>query len=262
LTKKRLLDVAFASEKRMNVLLFLHGGAKEMATLLELMDTSRNSLLPQMKILEEHYLIIHYNDTYELTTIGKLLVDNMIPLVDKTNVIDIDVDYWGSRDLDFIPSYLLKKIGQLNHCEIINPDITELFSMHKSFNIDYKVSSRVYVVTTTLYPNFNSNIAELLENNVDFYYIVSQELLNKLRTEYKKEFTSFISNKFFHMYIYTKEMKFLYFTFDSVHSVISAFNNNGEFDYKFMLCKGQSAVDWTKELYDHILKDSTAVTEI
>lgn len=114
--KKRLLDVLFASEKRTNVLLFLQDGAKEMATLLELLDTKRNSLLPQMKILEEHHLIIHYNDTYELTTIGKLIVDDMIPLLDKTDVIDIDVDYWGSRDLDFIPPHLLEKIGHLKNC--------------------------------------------------------------------------------------------------------------------------------------------------
>ncbi|SDF30110.1 Predicted transcriptional regulator, contains HTH domain [Methanolobus vulcani] len=262
LVKKRLLDVAFASEKRMNVLLFLRNGAKEMDTLLELMDTNRNSLLPQMKILEEHYLIIHYNDTYELTTIGKVVVDDMIPLLDKIGVFDIDIDYWGSRDLDFIPSPLLDKIGQLNDCKIITPHITELFSVHKSFNMDYKVSPQVYVVTTTLYPNFDSIIEELLESNVDFYYIVSQELLNKLRTEYQKEITSFINNEFFHMYVYTKKMKFLYFTFDSVHSLISAFNKKGVFDHKFMLCQGQSAVDWTKELYDHILKDSIAVTEI
>ncbi|WMW25573.1 winged helix-turn-helix domain-containing protein [Methanolobus sediminis] len=260
--KKRLLDVAFASEKRMNVLLSLQDGAKEMATLLELTDTNRNSLLPQMKILEEHYMVIHYNDTYELTTIGKLIVADMVPLLDKIDVIDIDVDYWGNRDLDFIPSPLLEKIGQLKNCEIINPPITELFSMHKSFNTDYKVSTRVYVVTTTLYPNFESIIAELLESNVDFYYIVSQELLDKLRTEYHKELTSFINNEFFHMYVYTKEMKFLYFTFDDVHSLISAFNKKGEFDHKFMLCKGQSAVDWTKELYNSILEDSIAVAEI
>ncbi|WP_407281871.1 transcriptional regulator FilR1 domain-containing protein [Methanolobus sp. WCC1] len=246
----------------MNVLLSLQDGAKEMATLLELINTNRNSLLPQMKILEAHYLIKHYNDTYELTTIGKLVVDNMIPLLEKTNIIDLDIDYWGSRNLDFIPSNLLDKIGQLKDYEIINPPITELFSMHKSFNVDYNVSSHVYVVTTILYPDFDSIIAELLVNNVNFHYIVSQELLNKLKTEYQKEFAGFINNKFFHMYVYTKEMKFIYFTFDSVHSVISAFNKKGDFDYKFMLCKGQSAVDWTKELYDCILEDSRVVDEI
>lgn len=259
---KQLVDVIFASEKRKNVLLSMKDGAKEMENLLDLLGTTRHALLPQMKILEEHYMISHYGDTYELTTIGKLVVTDMIPLLNKISVIESDIDYWGSRNLDFIPSNLLGKIDQLQNCEIITPSLTELFSMHKSINIDYKKSPYIHVVTTTLYPNFDLIIAEILENNVDFFYIVSQELHEKLKTEYKKQFENFINNKFFHMYVYTKEMNFLYFTFDSIHFLISALNDNNEFDHKFMLCKGQSAVDWIKELFDYYLKDSTVITEL
>ena len=260
--KKPLLDVLFMSEKRKTVLLLLKDSAKEMDTLLKSLKTSRQSLLPQIKILEEHHLVIHYDDTYKLTTIGKLIVDEMIPLINKTEVLDSDIDYWGNHNLDFIPSYLLEKIDQLKNCEIINPSLTELFSTHKSLNPEYKVSPSVYTVTTILYPEFDSIVTEMLENNVDFYYIVSQELLNKIRTEYQDEFANFIKNRSFNMYVYNKEMKFLYFTFDSVHSLITMLKNNGEFDHKFMLCRSQSAVDWTKELFDYYLKDSSPVTEL
>lgn len=260
--KKSLLDVLFMSEKRKAVLLLLEDGAKEMDTILKFLKTSRQSLLPQIKILKEHHLVTHYDDTYELTSVGKLIVDAMIPLLDKTEVLDNDIDYWGSRNLDFIPSYLLEKIDQLKNCEIINPSLTELFAIHKSLNPEYNVSKSVSVVTTILYPDFDSIVTEMLENNIDFYYIVSQELFDKIRTEHREEFAKFIKNKYFNMYVYNKEMKFLYFTFDNVHSLISMLKNNGEFDYKFMLCKGQSAVDWTKELFEYYRKDSTLINEI
>lgn len=260
--KKTLLDVIFASEKRKVVLLLLRDGAKETEYLLKCLDTTRQALLPQMKVLEKHSLISHYDDAYELTTIGKLIVDDMGPLLSKTEVFDSDIDYWGSRNLDFIPSYLLEKIAQLRNCEIINPSLTELFNVHKSFNPDYEVSPTVYTVTTMLYPNFDSIVTEMLENNVEFQYIVSQELLNMIRTEYHEEFAKFIKNKSFNMYVYNKEMNFLYFTFDSVHSLICMLKNNGGFDHKFMLCRGQSAVNWVKELFEYYLKDSTPITEI
>ncbi|KGK99312.1 transcriptional regulator [Methanococcoides methylutens] len=260
--KKSLLDVLFMSEKRKAVLLLLEDGAKEMDTILNSLKTSRQSLLPQIKILKEHHLVTHYNDTYELTTVGKLIVDAMIPLLNKSEVLDADIDYWGSRNLDFIPSYLLEKISQLRNCEIINPSLTELFTIHKSHNPEYKESPSVYTVTTILYPDFDSILTEMFENNIDFYYIVSQELLDKIRTEYQDEFSKFIKNKSFNMYVYNKEMKFLYFTFDNVHSLISMLKNNGEFDNKFMLCRSQSAVDWTKELFEYYRKDSTPITEI
>lgn len=260
--KKTLLDVVFRSDKRKNVLLLLQNKPQEMEILLKFLGTTRQGLLPQMRILEDHHLISHYDDTYKLTTIGKLLVDEMVPLLGTTDVFDEGIDYWGTRNLDFIPLYLLEKIGELKDCEIINPPLTELYSIHMSLNPEYKVSSTVYIVTTILYPGFNSMFTEMLENNITTYYIVSQELLNKIKAEYRAEFANLIKNEFFKMYVYNKEMKFLYFTFDSVHSLISILKSNGEFDNKFILCKGQSAVDWTKELYEYYLEDSVPVTEL
>ncbi|WP_292469252.1 winged helix-turn-helix domain-containing protein [Methanolobus sp.] len=260
--KKTLLDVLFASGKRKGSLLLLRDGAKKMKDLLNALDTTRTALLPQMRILEDHYLVSHHGDTYELTTIGKLVVDKMVPLLGTTDVFDEGISYWGTRNLDFIPSYLLEKIGELKNCEIINPPITELFSIHQSLNPEYKVSSTVYIVTTILYPGFNSIFTEMLERNVTIYYIVSQELLNKIRTEYRAEFANFMKNKSLNMYVYNKEMKFLYFTFDNVHSLITILKSNGEFDNKFILCRGQSAVDWTKELFDYYLKDSVLITKL
>ncbi|WMW22962.1 winged helix-turn-helix domain-containing protein [Methanolobus mangrovi] len=260
--KKTLLDVVFRSDKRKNVLLLLQNEPQEMEILLNSLGTTRQALLPQMRILEDHYLVSHYDDAYELTTIGKLVVNEMVPLLGTTDVFDEGIDYWGTRNLDFIPPYLLEKIGELKDCEIIHPPLTELYSIHKSLNPEYKVSSTVYVITTILYPGFNSIFTEMLESNVTIYYIVSQELLNKIRTEYRTEFVHFIKNKSFKMYVYNKKMKFLYFTFDSVHSLISMLKSNGEFDNRFVLCKGQSAVDWTKELFEYYLEDCVPVTEL
>lgn len=119
--KKPLIDVIFASEKRKGVLLLLQEGSKEMETLLKELGTTRQALLPQMRVLEEHYLVTHDKDIYELTTTGKLLVDYMAPLVDTLGVLDTDIDYWGTRNLDFIPPSLLKRMNELKSCEVIKP---------------------------------------------------------------------------------------------------------------------------------------------
>jgi len=260
--KKLLLDVIFASEKRKRVLLLLKDGAQGMEFLLRSLNTTRQALLPQTKVLEEHYLVVHYEDTYELTTIGKLVVDKMAPLINTVETFENDIDYWGTRNLDFIPSHLFEKMGKLQNCEIICPTLTELFSVHKSLNPEYSVSTSVYTVTTILYPNFDSIIRELLESGLTLYYIFSQELFDKVRAEYRAEFADFIKNRSFNMYVYNKNMNLSYFTFDSVHSLICMLKNNGEFDHKFMLCKEKSAVEWTQKLYEYYLRDSTPIIEI
>lgn len=80
---KQMIDVIFSSEKRKSILLMLQDGPEEMDFFLKSLDTTRQSLLPQIRVLEDHHLVFHYDDTYELTTIGKLIVDKMIPLVEQ-----------------------------------------------------------------------------------------------------------------------------------------------------------------------------------
>jgi len=260
--KKPLLDVIFASEKRKQVLLLLQDGAKEMEAILNSLNTTRQALLPQMKVLEEHHLVSHYDDTYELTTIGKPIVDNMKSIIDKTGVFDTDIDYWGTHELTFIPSHLLKRINELENCEVVSPPITDLYSFHKSFKLEDKEGSPVYIVTTFLYPDFYSIFTELLERNVTAYYIVSQELLDKIRDNYSKEFAELIKDNSFKMYVYNKKMKFLFFIFNAVHLLISMLKQNGKFDHKFVLSTNTKEFEWAKELFEYYLKDSMPITQI
>jgi predicted transcriptional regulator len=259
--KKPLLDVIFASEKRKKILILLKDGAQEMETILSSLNTTRQAVLPQIRILEEHYLVAHYDDTYELTTIGKLIVDEMVSLVGTLEAFDVDIDYWGTRRLDFLPPHLLKKMSELRNCKIINPPITELYSLHKSFNPESMPRS-VYIVTTIFYPDFYLIIEEMLENDLTIYYIVSQELFDKIRTEYPEEFEGLMKYETFNIYVYNKKMNFLFFTLDEVHLLIQFLRRDANFANKYVLCNTESSVRWGKELFEYCLKDSTQITEI
>jgi predicted transcriptional regulator len=117
--KKPLLDVMFASEKRKNVLLLMQDGPKKMEYLLQSLNTSRQALLPQTKILEEHYLIQHEKDTYMLTHVGKLIIDEIAPAIGTVDVLSNDIDYWGTHNFDFIPLHLLSRIRELGLCNSV-----------------------------------------------------------------------------------------------------------------------------------------------
>lgn len=88
-----LLDVIFASERRKGVLLLLQNGPKQMEDILTSLDTTRQSLLPQVRVLEEHHLVSHFDDSYGLTTVGKLVAEKISPLIDTLKALDIDIDY-------------------------------------------------------------------------------------------------------------------------------------------------------------------------
>jgi predicted transcriptional regulator len=257
---KPLCDVLAMSEKRKGVLLLLQDGAKEMEEILEFIDTNRQALLPQMKVLEEHYLVDHYDDTYELTTIGKLIVDEMAPLVNTTEALDVDIDYWGTHDFDFIPLHLLKRINELRDYEIINPPLTDLYSMHKTCHKD-KITDYVYSVGNIFYPDYQSRFAEMIDNKITINYIISDNLFDKIRTEDYEYFKLVIESGYFKLYVYNKKMNFLFFTFDDYHIVINPLKKDGDFDSKYILCSREAALKWGKELFENYLRDSTSIKE-
>lgn len=262
LVKKPLLDVIFASEKRKGVLLLLHDGAKEMEFLLSSLDTTRQALLPQVKVLEEHYLVSHEKDTYELTTIGKLISDEMSPLMDTLDTLNADIDYWGTHRLGFIPHHLLKRMNELGKCNVINPCISNMYEINKSFNEATLSSKSVFVVTTFMFPNFSMLASELISRNISMHAIISTGLLDKMKSVDRAYFTDLVKNKLFHFFVYSKKMDFISFAYNEHNIMLSPLTKNGGFDNKHILCQGPSALKWGKELFDYYWKDSVPITEI
>ncbi|TGC07426.1 helix-turn-helix transcriptional regulator [Methanolobus halotolerans] len=259
--KKSLIDVIFASDKRKETLLLLKDGHQEMKSLLKSLDTTRQALLPQMKILEEHHLVFHYDDIYELTFIGELIVDKVRPLIDTTEVLDVDIDYWGTHDFDFVPPNLLERINELKHYKIINPPLMDLFNLHKTYHKD-KTPEHVYSVGNIFYPNYQSRFTEMIDNKITINYIVSKDLFNKIRKESNEHIELLIKSGYFKLYVYHQKINFLFFTFDDYHIVMNPLKKAGDVDHSYIICSTEDALNWGKELFNYYLKDSTPITRL
>jgi predicted transcriptional regulator len=258
--KKPLLDVVFMSEKRKEVLLLLRDEAKEMEFLLKSLNTTRQALLPQIRILEEHHLVSHDRDIYELTTIGKLVVDEMVPLLNIVEVLDVDIDYWGTHDLEFLPPHLLERIDVLKECSIMSLDALNRFEAHNEL-VETSTKNH-FSITTFFYPNFLEIFSKMLSKNIDIHVILSQSLFDKVRTDNYGDIKKLLSNKLVHFYVYPQETNFLSFVFSENYLLISPLKSNGEFDSKHVVCINQNAIDWAREVFEYYLKEATPVTQL
>lgn len=258
--KKPLLDVMFASDKRKGVLLLLQDGAKEIKDLLTSLKTNRESLLPQMKVLEEHYLVSHSRDTYELTDIGKLLVDDMKPLIDTLGIFDTDIDYWGTHDLSFIPPHLLERIKEIRECTVINPSLEKVHEAHRT--IDETSKKYHYSITTFFYPNFRDIFSLILSERAEMHVIISQSLFDKLKIDNYNDLRELLSNDLVHFYLYPKKMNLFAFVYNEGMVMMSLLTNNGSFDNKHVISASPIAINWAKEVFDHYLKGSMPITEV
>jgi predicted transcriptional regulator len=261
--KKPLLEVIFASEKRKKVLLLLRDGAKEMEALLMSLDTTRQALLPQVRILEEHHLVSHDKDVYELTTIGKLVVYKMNPLLDTLGIFDEDIDYWGTRDLDFIPLHLLKKINELGLCKVVAAVSTvELCEPSKQAVENAKKSNTQVSVTTFLFPNFTSILEDFKDQGVKMWLVVSEELLTKIKEGQNERLKILLRSEHNKLHLYPKKMGFMSFGHNDFSFMMRIFNKTGTYDHKYVFSDSPSALIWAKELFEHYFRESIPVTDI
>ncbi len=260
--KKMLLDVVFMSEKRKQVLLLLQEGPKGMEEILKFLDTNRQALLPQVRILEEHYLINHYRDIYDLTTLGKLIVNEISSFLEYINIFDEDVDYWGAHDFGFIPPHLFNRINELGECKVINPPLMDIYEMNNDFYEASKKSKSLCGITTLFYPKFPELFSELISKNVNVHFIISKNLHDKIRTDNYADFERLINSKLFQFSLYTKNMDFLSFSYNDYYTKIRPKKSNGEFESKYLLCRRKDSFDWGKELFEYYLKDSVSIVEI
>ncbi|AFV22221.1 hypothetical protein Mpsy_0008 [Methanolobus psychrophilus R15] len=260
--KKPLLHVMFASEKRKEVLLLLQNGPKDMEYLLKSLDTSRQALLPQIRILEDHYLITNERDTCILTHLGKLIVDDIALALKNIDVFSNNIEYWGSHDLHFIPPHLLKRINELESCTSVTVQISEIFDEDETFVEEAKRTKFICTVTSFMFPHFEKLFTEMTELNVNASFIVSDDLYQKLLHEKSEDLQYISQNPNIELYRYPSNFPFTSFTLTDHAVMLRTFTLEGGYDTKRIICSSEDALKWGKELYEYYLKDSILITEI
>ncbi|WP_319507304.1 winged helix-turn-helix domain-containing protein [uncultured Methanolobus sp.] len=260
--KRQLLDVIFTSEKRKNTLLSLKDGPKEINFLLKSLDTTRHSLLPQIRVLEDSHLVDHKNDIYKLTTIGKLIVERMIPLLNSVETFETDIDYWGTHNLNFIPPYLLKRLEELQKCEVIRPSHVHIYDLNETVMKSSFESEFMCGLCTFYHPHFPKFFSGLMEKDADVYFVTTPEVLNKLRKECIADFEELLKNKLFHFYVCSAKMDFLAVVYNNYHLLMRPLTIDGEVDTQYVLCFSPEALKWANDLFEHYLSQSKSVTEI
>ena len=260
--KKTILDVIFASEKRKNVLLSLHDGPKEMETILCLLKTTRQALLPQMRILEDHYIISHNRDNYELTLTGKLIVNKMVPVVTTCESLNKNIDFFASHNIEPIPPHIFKRINEIKNCEIMEPSLVNIFEMNHNFIEEaYKSNYRSFLLAFS-HPSFSEIIQQLAKGNTNTSIIVNLEIFNKFKREWYDEFKHYLGSGNVQFYLYRKDLELTCLSVCEHSFVLRLLSKDKRFSSSHLYCRDPGAHNWSKDLFNHYLKDAELITEI
>ncbi len=262
IVNKPVIDIVFSCEEIKNILLFLKSGPHDTEFIFESLEMSRQDLLSYMRVLEDSFLVARSEDVWKLTTIGKLMVSKMISLLSTANVLDSDIDYWGSHRLDLIPSHLIKRVDELGMCKVVNTPLSNADELNREIIQTSFMSGSLFVVTAFFDPKYLASLSDLAQKNVSIHVILSKTMLDKAGSRCTRYLEKLVKNKSVHFYIYPKKMAFQDFMYNDYYLLLHLLKNNGGYDNKGVLCSNPLAAEWGKDLFGYYFEDSIPVTQV
>jgi predicted transcriptional regulator len=258
-----VLELIFLSKKRTDILLFLKEGPKTIAEINEYLNLSSVAVLPQLKKLRDNSLILKKKNVYSLSPLGIATVGRAQPMIDLLNVFGTQYDYWTSHAVECIPAPFLKRIGDLSNCTFSEPpDKTCLFEPHKEFIENLKKSNEISGIASIFHPSYPSFFLGLTKMGIDVSIIVTSQVFERLREEFKDILREFLKFENGNLYVCSQKIEFSYVVTDRFISLSLPFSD-GTYDHqRDILCFDSAAIQWGEDLFAHYRDISEKITEI
>jgi predicted transcriptional regulator len=241
--------------------LALADGPKERDAILNQLDITPQALTPHLKALEENYLVNILENSYTLTPMGRIIVREIIPPLSIMDFFDRDLIYWGTHDLDFIPPHLVKRINEFGSCARIEVPLTKVYEAEDIFIEQAKDTKLFSFITSFLFPNFKEILTDLVANDADISIIISNELHQKILSDFKEDLEYILHLPKLEIYVYHENFKLLSFTLTDHNFLLRLLTLEGDYDHKRVICASDQALKWGNDLFEYYLKDSIQITQ-
>jgi predicted transcriptional regulator len=256
--KRNLLETIFLSEKRKLLLLLLEDSPKTIEYIVDELKTSRQGLLPQIKILTEQKLITKNSGTIQLTHIGRLLVGKMKSIVNTVDILENNYEYWTTRDFSAIPTHLFEKINDLCPCIIAEPKINEMFEFSPAILNGIMTSKYILACASFIHPSYPSIFHKLSKKGTETSVILTENAIKKLESDFRELQEEFI--KYEHSRIYAiKELNMPGIIISDNFILLWLFNEKGNFEPLHIISQSETAINWGKELFEHYRNKSISI---
>lgn len=110
----------------------LREGPRDIDAIKELLNVDAGTIQPHIKKMKDAHLLVEEKKVYSLSEIGKVIVENLAPFLNTIEVFEVNEDYWKTHDLTSVPDFLLDRIDELGHCELLEPDVEHMLETPKA----------------------------------------------------------------------------------------------------------------------------------
>lgn len=112
------IEYVIGSSVRADILHALAGDAETVAELRETVEASESAIYSAVNDLEGRGLVASTDGTLSLTGSGQLTTDALDRFSAVETLVDTDVEYWETHDIDALPDRFRDRLPQLAGCEV------------------------------------------------------------------------------------------------------------------------------------------------
>ncbi|WP_048153300.1 winged helix-turn-helix domain-containing protein [Methanosarcina sp. Kolksee] len=253
-----LIDLIFFSEKRKNLLVQLANGPMDINEIKEVLNVNSCALMPQIKKLKDMDMIVQKGSIYQLSDIGTVIVERMLPLKAVLDVFDGNKDYWSKHDRSPIPEHLIKKIDMLKKCNLDEPDLDHLFEFPGYLRDKLNDSKTIKSFYSYFCPDCPSIHAACAENGAEVHLMLDEKVYNRFKNDFTEEFNVLLENKV-SLYIYSGKIRPSSFMVTDNFFMLKLFGKEGEFDHRKITSFTPGALEWGNELAQYYIDRSTKI---
>jgi predicted transcriptional regulator len=257
-----LMNAVWFSDKRRKLLLFLLKGRKDPEEIKKAFGVSWRSLILPLKELKEEELIINHNGSYELSSIGKMLAENVRPIDRILNLFEGSTDYWTDRDFKGVPPHLLNRIGEIEDYTIIEPDLNNMFEPPERFLQSLHMSKRINAVFSIYHPLYPALYCQLAKKGIPMSLILTEPVLQRMREDCKEETENIRQLQNTTSFLYNNEIVPPSLVITDNMLLISFFTKGGRYDHRDVMSFSKSSLQWGEHLFDHYRSISHELPEL
>ena len=259
--QQRLLNMVLFSGRRTDIMLLLKEKPRDVDTIKKLLKVDANSLQPHIKKLKESGVVTEKNKIYRLSDMGEIIVENMQPLFSLSNVFGENTEYWMSHDLSSIPEFLLERIDELGHCEVIEPDTGHLAETPEILLDSMLSSKEVLTFTAYFHPQAPSIYAELAEKGTEITLCMTKNVTERLFSSYRREAETLSKSRNSNLFILRKPATIPSLIVTDKLIIFKLSENYGKLRDQLVLSFGGRAICWGKELFKYCIGAAEPLNE-
>lgn len=255
-------DVKFlaVSNVRTKILLCLYDGPKRLGYLREATGIASSTLIHGLGQLEKKNLLYRKGDNSHLTAKGKVVLLNMIKLMEKIELLNNQLNFWKNHNLKGIPIKLQKDIDALRDSYLVEVTLDNLEEPFTKYLDLLSDANNMNAVLPVCFSRHTDAIQRILRKGGNVRLVIAEDILNEFVEQFDfselKKFTK-VGNLEIHVLAEKLEVTCI---ISDVFVSLGLFFENGVYDAsRLLMSHNNDSLEWGNNLFLHYQQNAKKI---